>query len=227
MEKSYPKDFGTILGNCRNMLFLGSSDYDILKSVSEQVGKTSYSDDQGEQNVALVSVADLRRMKKEWEYKDALVISGSHLYCARLTDYEQYPFLKKGAEPVAWEQRVLKRELKVYTPEDLYEDVKNSRFPMTGRGEQMLAERRQREAACRQTKGGRMFSFRKDSAKEDAGQSKPAKADTRKSDYKINWEEDLKEIFGDMLADKFDDDDDLFDDDSLFDEDSWFDDEED
>lgn len=87
MMEAYEKDFPAICGNCKTNIFLGSSDYDILRKVSEQTGKI--------RNASAVSIEDLRRMKKEWEYKEALVMRDNYLYCAKLPDYDTFTFLKK------------------------------------------------------------------------------------------------------------------------------------
>ena len=63
----------------------------------------------------LVSVDDLRRMRKENGFKDALILTGNYIYCAELPDYDVYEFL-------APEKRISRKKTCIYTPEDLYED---------------------------------------------------------------------------------------------------------
>lgn len=122
LRASYADDYDTIRGNCRNTLFLGSSDYSILSAISEQCGYTKITADG--RSEALVKVEDLRKMRKEKEYKEALLIRGNHLYTAKLPDYEQYPFLNPFADMViVYETNIAKKEAIVYLPEKLRDDV--------------------------------------------------------------------------------------------------------
>ena len=84
MAEAYKKDWSTICGNCKHRIYLGSSDYEILRNISEQVG-ISYISKDG-RAVPLVSVDDLRRMRKENGFKDALILTGNYIYCAELPD---------------------------------------------------------------------------------------------------------------------------------------------
>ena len=108
MEKAYKEDFGTIQGNCRHHVFLGSSDYEILKRVAEKTGDK-------------VTVDQLRGMKKERFYKEALVMSGNYLYCAQLPDYDAYDFLEPGTAKL-WKKPKKRKEIQVYMPMRLYSD---------------------------------------------------------------------------------------------------------
>lgn len=118
MAEAYKKDWSTICGNCKHRIYLGSSDYEILRNISEQVG-ISYISKDG-RAVPLVSVDDLRRMRKENGFKDALILTGNYIYCAELPDYDVYEFLK--SDGIAPEKRISRKKTCIYTPEDLYED---------------------------------------------------------------------------------------------------------
>lgn len=122
MQQAYEKDFGTICGNCKHNIFLGSSDYEILKGVSEQTGRTNISTDG--RSIPMVSVEDLRRMKKERTFKEALVMTGNYIYCAKLPDYDVFPFLK-NTEPILWKNQLQNQPVKTYTPKDLLEDFQD------------------------------------------------------------------------------------------------------
>lgn len=119
MDAAYPKDFGTICGNCKHHIFLGSTDYDILSRISGQTGRTNITVSGDPE--PLVKVEDLRRMKKERTYKDALIISGNYLYCAKLPDYDYYEFLMTGT-PMKFANHIKDNEIIVYTPQRLYDD---------------------------------------------------------------------------------------------------------
>lgn len=93
LEDTYPNDAGAIKGNCSNHIFLGSTDFDMLKKLSESTGESRRTPE-GEKR-AVVSVEDLRKMKKGEYFKDALLIRDNYLYCAKLMDYERYPNIQK------------------------------------------------------------------------------------------------------------------------------------
>lgn len=120
MRDAYRKDWNTICGNCVNRIFLGSTDYDILKGVSDQIGTTNITP--GGIPAPLVSVDALRHMRKEKTYKDALLMTGNYLVSLRLPDYDVYPFLKNECEEEPPSQRLGAWDIDVYTPENLYED---------------------------------------------------------------------------------------------------------
>jgi len=138
MQQAYENDWGTICGNCKNVLFLGSSDYEILKGISDQAGATQISEE-GRME-PLVSVADLRRMKKERYYKDALLMTGNYIYCAKLPDYDVYPFLKKVK--IDLPHVVPARELISYTPEMIFKHYRTGviTFRQTGESASELDE---------------------------------------------------------------------------------------
>ena len=124
MAEAYKKDWPTICGNCKHRIYLGSSDYDILKNISDQVGVTYFSKDG--RPVPLVSVEELRKMKKEKEFKHALLLTGNHIYCAELPDYDVYEFLEEGE--VNYARRVEENETISYTPTDFYKDYNANRI---------------------------------------------------------------------------------------------------
>lgn len=124
------KDYGTIVGNCRNYIFLGSTDFDNLRYVSDSLGRSTLSPDGG--TVPMVSVDDLRRMRKEKSYKEALVVVGNYILSARLPDYDIYPFLKKEFRHVIQTENRLPWRILVYTPEEMAEDYRTGKIRMIG-----------------------------------------------------------------------------------------------
>lgn len=117
MAAAYEKDWLNIKYNMKAHIFLGNSNADVLKQVSEEAGTVCMS---GEQKmISAVSVADLRKMKKTRAYKDALVIVGDYLYAAKLPDYEIYPILAQTNERAIWHDNLDNRTFYVYTPERL------------------------------------------------------------------------------------------------------------
>lgn len=129
MRKSYEKDFDTICGNTRNYIFLGSTDYEILKRVSAETGSTMMTSDGS--SAPLVTVDDLRRMEKTLEYKDALLLTGNHVLCLRLPDYDVYPFLDSvSVKDVPG--TLASKDLIVYTPEEVAADYRSGKIRLLG-----------------------------------------------------------------------------------------------
>ena len=120
MEHAYPDDFESIRGNCRTHIFLGSSDYEIMKGISDETGVTRLSE--GGAAEPVVSVEDLRRIERRMAYKEALVMRGHYIYCAQLPDYDSYKFLRSG-RPLKLRNCVEKKRIQIYTIDDLCEDA--------------------------------------------------------------------------------------------------------
>lgn len=127
LEKIYEDDAGTIKGNCKNFIFLGSSDYDVLSSVSDMTGITKITRDGSKE--AVVTVEDLRKMKKSKEYKDALLIRDNIIYCANLLDYAEYDCLAeyKDMHPF-YRNDVDNCKARIYTPELMVFDLMEGRI---------------------------------------------------------------------------------------------------
>lgn len=125
------KDYGTIVGNCRNYIFLGSTDFDNLRYVSDSLGKSTLSPDGG--TAPMVSVDDLRRMRKEKSYKEALIVVGNYLLPARLPDYDTYPFLRKGFRRAIQTENRIPWRIPAYTPEEMAEDYRTGKIRTSGR----------------------------------------------------------------------------------------------
>lgn len=124
MEDAYEKDWGTIAGNCKHKIYLGSSDYEVLRNISVQAGVTYFS--KNGDTVPVVSIADLRKMRKENHFKDALILTGNYIYCAELPDYEVFDFLQESH--LEWPKKILQMDTLVYTPERLYYDYCTGRI---------------------------------------------------------------------------------------------------
>lgn len=120
LDKNYGADVETIYANCKNILFLGSAQYDTLKSVSDSCGTTSIT--RSGKPESIVSVEALRKMRKEWEYKDALFVRDDMIYCAKLLDYDQYDFLEKYKNSLVYYKSNLFQNVKVYVPEMMFAD---------------------------------------------------------------------------------------------------------
>lgn len=106
LNSVYPTDSGTIIGNCKNILFLQSSDPDLLDYMSSLCGKSSIGEEHWER--PLVTRRMLKEMKIDRDYKEALFIRDDIRYFAKLKDIDAYDFLRKYDEDGAYtfEKRV-------------------------------------------------------------------------------------------------------------------------
>ena len=105
LEKTY-SDAAIIKGNCKNILFLQSSDPDLINYICSICGKT-YITEKGSEE-PLVTPEMLRGLKKTNNYKEALYIHDRLVYFARLADYDTYELAEKYAseKPVSFQCNV-------------------------------------------------------------------------------------------------------------------------
>ena len=94
LEETYP-DAAIIEGNCKNILFLQSSDPDLIDYICSLCGTTPVTEN-GMPDL-LVTPGMLRGLAKTNEYKEALFIRDKLVYFARLADYDTYELVKKYA----------------------------------------------------------------------------------------------------------------------------------
>lgn len=121
LKETYQEEAGTILGNCKNYIFLGSSDIDVLNDVSNMCGKTEITYSGRPENI--LSVNDLRKMRKCREYKEAVFIRDGFVYCAKLPDYEQFKFLNKYSNGKTISANCNLVPVGVYKPDMLLKDL--------------------------------------------------------------------------------------------------------
>jgi len=122
LEATYASEASTIIGNCKNILFLQSSDPDMLGYISNLCGTTTISfKDCGE---PLLPVERLKKLKKTYEYKEAIYIRDDIVFKAILPDVDSYEFLKKYEDAEFHQiQRIIKDEVKKYTPGKMISDI--------------------------------------------------------------------------------------------------------
>ena len=89
LKHRYP-EYESLLANCGNILFMGSTEMDLLTRVSEQCGKTNITPDGKEK--PLVTPAELMTLRKNWDSKEALYfnLSDSIRYMTMLPSIEAY-----------------------------------------------------------------------------------------------------------------------------------------
>ncbi len=112
-----------LLSNCGTTMFLGSTELEMLKIISEQLGSTSITSDGKEKPLA--GISDLMNLKKTWDEKEALYLNlpESIRYCATLPSIEAY-----GIENVpAPEIRRRHRGILPYTLDAFFQDMRNKR----------------------------------------------------------------------------------------------------
>ncbi len=119
LDTVYPDSASTIIGNCKNTLFLQSSDMDMLSYISNLCGMTSVTKTGFDE--PLVTIDMLKSLKKERAFKEALFIRENIKYFTRLPDIDTYDFLKPYASKDAFtfEKRCL-GVLRTLTPQKFY-----------------------------------------------------------------------------------------------------------
>ena len=126
LEATYPEDAATIIGNCKNTLFLKSSDPSLLTYISQLSGLSSI----GEPGACPQRILPdhLRRLRKAWTYKEAVFLRDDVCYKAVLPDIDQYAFLSPwpaGFYPIPAGER---KPVVAYTPQRLIEDLEYGRI---------------------------------------------------------------------------------------------------
>ena len=126
LEADYPDSWSTILGNCKNTLFLQSSDPEMLEYISGLCGTTSICRSGNAE--PLLPVTWLRRLKKCREYKEAIYIRDDMVYKAVLPDISQYEHLRIYGTGEEYQIPVKKRAaVAAYTPAKLIDDINSGR----------------------------------------------------------------------------------------------------
>ncbi len=114
LSSIYPDSAATIRGNCKSLLFMQSSDPDTLGFVQSLCGVTYITEAKGGE--ALITVEELKKLKKTWDYKEAVFVRDETVYVATLWDIDHFPEVE-GAIP----ERVSREfpQPAVYTPRQL------------------------------------------------------------------------------------------------------------
>lgn len=127
LEIAYPDSASTIIGNCKNTLFLQSSDIDMLEYISNLCGTTSVTRASFEE--PLVTVDMLKSLRKEHAFKEALFIRENIKYFTRLPDIDTYDFLKACAAKEAFVfQNRCPQKIHSLTPQKFYDITDSPRF---------------------------------------------------------------------------------------------------
>lgn len=129
LRAAYPESADTILGNCQNIIFLNSSDPTLLDYICELAGTTTVTESGAKE--PLLTHGMLKRLRKTWEYKEAIFLRNDIVFRTSLPDIDQYDYLKKYASDKPAEIHVRRLpEVEAYTPGRLYYDLDKKRIPV-------------------------------------------------------------------------------------------------
>lgn len=93
LESKYGIGSSIIKANCNDWIFLNSKELPLLNEISQLCGSKNTASG----CMPLISVPELQRLKKEWSYVDALVLSGrNYPFMAQLQDIDSYEMFKTG-----------------------------------------------------------------------------------------------------------------------------------
>ncbi len=126
LKKLYP-NYNTLLVNCATMLFLGSTEPELLRLVSERCGTTRINENGTERY--LISPAELQTLEKAWDYKEALYLNLAEniRYCTKLPAIEQYDeYCKYGIAEFPEKEHPA---FELYSFSDMLRDVANKKAP--------------------------------------------------------------------------------------------------
>ncbi len=117
----------TIIGNCKNILFLQSSDPEMLEYISYMLGTTNITHSGSPER--LMSPEKLKSLPRTSEYRQGIFIRDDIKYKVNLPGFDRYTYLDRYSADLTIPVR--RREpLEAYTPAMLLEDLKEGRVPI-------------------------------------------------------------------------------------------------
>ena len=128
LEAAYENEASTIVGNCKNIILLQSSDPSMLEYISNLCGNTNISLKEGGE--PLLPPEKLKHLKKTREYKEAIYIRESLVYLSILPDYDQYAFLQPYTEFNKQKTKKKKKKVAIYTPEQMLRDIESGKIDL-------------------------------------------------------------------------------------------------
>lgn len=127
LEAAYEDSWSTIVGNCKNILFLQSADPNMLRYISELCGKTTISESGGTE--PLLPVEKLKKLEKTYAFKEAIYIRDDLFFKAILPDIDRYAYLEPyAAQGPCQLPKIERKEVKAYSPGKLIDDINNDRI---------------------------------------------------------------------------------------------------
>lgn len=116
------KSYISLMANCANTLFMGSTEREMLEKVSLECGTTRTTHDGREEPI--ITPAELMTLRKTWDSKEAIYLNLSEniRYCTTLPAIEQYDMFTRYG--IAELPHVKHPDVRVYTPDELLRDIK-------------------------------------------------------------------------------------------------------
>lgn len=124
LEKRYP-NYKNMITNCAATLFLGSTEMELLKMISDRCGTTEITMSGHEE--PLISVPELMTLKQDWFSKEAvyLNLASGIRYCTVLPSIEKYDeFCKYGEEVIP---NIIHPPVRFYSFFDLMSDISDGK----------------------------------------------------------------------------------------------------
>jgi len=123
LESTYP-DAAIIEGNCKNIIFMQSSDISLLQYISALCGTTNITES-GEPE-PLVSLGMLKNLKKEQDFKEILFIRDNIIYRGKFPDCDTYQCIQKyhSSQPCDIPTRTT-NGIQVFSPDLLWSALNN------------------------------------------------------------------------------------------------------
>ncbi|MBQ6797437.1 MAG: type IV secretory system conjugative DNA transfer family protein [Clostridia bacterium] len=128
LDTVYEKAAPTIIGNVKNIIFLQSSDPEMLKFISRMLGTTTITHSGSPE--PLMSEEKLKSLPRTPDYRQAIFMRDDIKYKVNLPGFDKYEYLDKyTAKDVTIPSRKLS-EPKAYTPAKLITDLAQGEVPV-------------------------------------------------------------------------------------------------
>lgn len=103
LRNAYPKEAAAIEANCTDLFFLGSPDPELLEELSLRAGTVTGEQDRVSRR--LISVDQLRQLRKGRDYTEVFFASGATVCVTRLPDISLYQLVDGKEQPTMPESR--------------------------------------------------------------------------------------------------------------------------
>lgn len=127
LEDCYEKDARTIIGNCKNIVFLQSSDVDMLQYVSNLLGTTRITASGNPE--PLMTAEQLRKLPWTADYRQAVYIRGDFKCRVNMPGFDKYRCYDRYASEDVEIPQVKMPALSAYTPQMLIADLVDGEVP--------------------------------------------------------------------------------------------------
>ena len=129
LRKKYADETNTIIGNCENLVFLASKEWELLKYISDLCGDIIEKSHHGKDiTYPLISTSGLQRLKKDHDKSEVLILHGrNHPFVSVLPDIDWYDF-KTLPAPTMQNTQLQKNTL--YNAKQIISDIKHGNRPL-------------------------------------------------------------------------------------------------